>query len=165
MPKILIKGTEIDIPSSGASPNWSPAIIEAFKALADAVNATTATYDVPPQVQNIDAFNTGTVNLNNLQFPSSEVRSATIFYAVYRKTEDSGPPDGEEVSEAGTLEISFNNARTSGQKWELVRSGQSDARVDFNITNLGQISITMSALTGVNHSGIVTYRAISILNV
>ena len=165
MPKITIKGTEIEIPNSGANPNWAPAIIEAFKLIADAVNATTASYDVPPQVQNIDAYNSGTINLNNLSFPASEVRSATIFYAVARKTDNSGPPDGQEVSEAGTLEISYNAARPNGQKWELVRSGQSNGLVDFSISDLGQVSITMSPLTGINHTGIVTFRAISILNV
>lgn len=165
MPKILIKGTVVDVPSSGASPNWAPSLIEAIRLLAEGVNATTATYDVPPQVQNLDAFNSGTVNVNNLSFPSSEVRAATIFYTIHRKTEDSGPPDGREVTEAGTLEISFNNGRPIGQKWEIVRTGQSNAFVDFTISDLGQVAITLSPLTGINHSAIIAYRALSILNV
>lgn len=166
MPKIIIKGTEIDIPNSGASPNWSPAIIEAFQAIADAVNAVTATFDVAPQTQNIDANNVATnIELNNLSFPSSDVRAVTVYYTVWRKTENSGPPDGQEVVEAGTLECSFNDSRPVTQKWELVRSGQSDALIDFNITDSGQIRFTTTALTGINHTGIVSYRAISILNV
>jgi hypothetical protein len=165
MPTILIKGTPIEFPDSGASPNWSPAVIEAVEALADAVNSVTATYDVGPQVQNIDANNSSNnVNINNLNFPASDVRAATVYYSVYRKTQNSGPPDGQEVTEAGTLEISYNASRPITKKWELVRTGQSDALIDFNITDLGQIQFSTSPLTGISHEGIVSFRAIAILN-
>lgn len=166
MPKITIKGTVINIPNSGASPNWSPAVIEAFEALADAVNAVTGTYDVAPQTQNIDLNNSSlNVSLNNLVFPSVDVRAATIYYTVFRSTEDSGIGDNESLVEAGTLEISFDDTRPVDQKWELVRMGQGEAKIDFNVTDLGQIRFSTTALTGINHTGIVSYRAISILNV
>lgn len=165
MPTIIIKGTPIEFPSSGASPNWAPSVIEAVEALADAINSVTATYDVPPQVQNIDANNSSSnVNINNLNFPATDVRAATIYYSVYRKTENSGPPDGQEVTEAGQLEISYNASRPVTQKWELVRTGQSDALIDFNITDLGQIQFSTQPLTGISHTGIISYRAIAILN-
>ncbi len=166
MPKITIKGTIIDIPSSGASPNWSTGIIEAFQATADALNSVSGTYDVAPQVQNIDANNASSnIDLNNLIFPSVDVRAATVYYTVYRKTDASGPPDGQEVTESGTLELNYNNARSVTQKWEMVRSGQSEAYIDFNITDLGQVRFSTTALSGINHTGIIAYRAISILNV
>jgi|GEM_PF-2279533 hypothetical protein len=165
MPRIIIKGTEIQFPNSAASPNWAPSVIEAVEALADAVNSVTATYDVPPQAQNIDANNSSTnVDLNNLSFPSSDVRAATIYYTVYRKTDPSGPPDAQEVSEAGTLEICFNASRPITEKWEMVRSFQGDAKISFDITDNGQIRFSTTALSGINHIGIVSYRAISILN-
>lgn len=165
MPTIIIKGTPIEFPSSGASPNWAPAVIEAVEALAEAVNSVTATYDVAPQVQNIDANNSSSnVNINNLNFPATDVRAATVYYSVYRKTENSGPPDGQEVTEAGQLEISYNASRPIGQKWELVRTGQSDALIDFNITDLGQIQFSTEPLTGISHTGIISYRALAILN-
>lgn len=165
MSTIVIKGTTINLPTSGGSPNWAPAVIEAFEALADAVNSVTATYDVPAQAQNIDANNSSSnIDLNNLVFPSADVRAATVYYTVYRKTENSGPPDGQEVVESGTLEINYNNARPVTEKWELVRSGQGEAYIDFNITDLGQIRFSTTALTGINHTGIVSYRAIAILN-
>jgi hypothetical protein len=165
MPKILIKGTEIDFPSSGASPNWAPAVIEAVEALADAVNSVTATYDVPPQVQNIDANNSSTnVNVNNLNFPAADVRAATVYYSVHRITEDSGPPDGQEVVEAGTMEINYNASRPVTQKWELIRTGGGDALIDFTITDLGQIQFSTQPLTGISHTGLISYRALAILN-
>lgn len=165
MPTILIKGTPIEFPSSGASPNWSPAVIEAVEALAEAVNAVTATYDVAPQVQNIDANNSSSnVNINNLNFPATDVRAATIYYSVNRSTQDSGPPDGQEVVEAGTLEINYNASRSISEKWELIRSGGGDALITFNITDLGQIQFSTTALTGINHTGIISFRALAIMN-
>lgn len=165
MPVIIIRGTPIDFPSAGASPSWAPAVIEAVEALADAINVTTATYDVPPQVQNIDANNSATnVNINNLNFPASDVRAATVYYSVHRITEDSGPPDGQEVVEAGTLEINYNSSRPVSMKWEMLRSGGGDALIDFNITDLGQITFSTSPLTGINHTGIISFRALAILN-
>ena len=160
--KITIKGTVITLPSSGASPNWSPAIIEAFKALADAVNSVTGTYDVAPQTQNIDSNNPSSdIELSNLNFPPADVRAATVYYTVYRKTTGVGR---QEVTEAGTLEISYNDARPINQKWEIVRSGQGDASINFAISDLGQIRFSTTEITGDNHTGIVSDRAISILN-
>lgn len=165
MVAITVKGTIINLPSSGASPLWSPAIIEAFQALADAVNTFSGSFDVAPQTQSIDAFNPGSgIDLDNLVFPPSEVRSATIYYTIYRKTTDSGPPDGVELAEAGTLEIVYNNSRTSGQKWEVGRMGEGDALVEFVVNDLGQVSFSTEAVTGINHTGIISYRALSILN-
>jgi len=162
---IIIKGTPIELPESGTSPNWAPAIIQAFEALADAVNSITASFDVSPQVQNIDANNSSSnVIINNLSFPSSEVRAATVYYTVFRKTEDSGPPDGQEVAEGGTLEIVYNAANPNGNKWELARTSVGGAFIDFDITDIGQIRFTTTALTGINHIGIISFRAISILN-
>ena len=162
---ITIKGTEIDLPTSGSSPNWAPAIIEAIVALSDAVNSVTATYDVPPQAQNIDANNSSSnVELNNLSFPSADVRAATIYYTVYRVTDNSGPPDGQEVTEAGTLEINYNASYPVTQKWEIVRSSEGNGYITFNVTDLGQIQFSTTSITGINHTGIVSYRAISILN-
>lgn len=165
MPVIIIKGTPVNFPDSGASPNWAPAVIEAVEALADAVNSVTATFDVSPQVQNIDANNSSTnVNINNLSFPPTDVRAAIIFYSVSRVTEDSGPPDGQEVSEEGIIEISYNGSDPVTEKWEIVRSYQRDAQITFSITDLGQVQFSTTPLTGINHTGILSYRALATLN-
>jgi hypothetical protein len=167
MPKITIKGTIIDIPNSGGSPNWAPAIIEAFQAIADTVNLFTGTFDVAPQTIVIDAYNPGVnIDIDNLVFPATDVRAATVYYTVYRKTEDTtiSSFDAIELAEAGTLEIVYNNSRTSGSKWEVGRSGEGDASVIFTVTDLGQIQLTTETVTGINHTGILSYRAITILN-
>jgi hypothetical protein len=57
MPRLIIKGTPVNLPDSSASPNWAPGVIEAFEALTEAVNAVTGSFDVAPQALNIDANN------------------------------------------------------------------------------------------------------------
>lgn len=165
MPRIIIKGTPINFPNSSASPNYAPAIIEFAQAVADAVNVFTGTFDVAPQVKSIDPFNPGTdIEVDNLVFPPSDVRSATIYYSIYRKTDNSGPPDGVEVAEAGSLEIVYNNSRPSNQKWEMGRMGEGDASCIFSVTDQGQVLLTTETLPGINHTGTISYRAISILS-
>jgi hypothetical protein len=160
-----IKGSPINIPSSGESPNWAPGIIAALRALTEAVNAVTGTYDIAPQTQNIDANNSSNdIPITNLAFPVSEVRSATIFYSVYRITEDSGPPDGQEVAEGGIITIVYNASNPVSNKWEITRDYAGNADITFEISDTGQFSFSTTALTGINHTGIITYRAIAVLN-
>lgn len=162
---LIIKGTTIEIPSSGQAPNWAPGIIAALRALTDAVNSVTGTYDIAPQTQNIDANNSSNdVPITNLAFPITEVRAATIFYSVYRKTEDSGPPDGEEVAEGGMINIVYNDSNPVSNKWEITRDYAGNARITFEISDIGQFSFSTTALTGINHTGIITFRAIAVLN-
>lgn len=163
--QIIIKGTVIEFPSSAASANWSPAVIEAVQALADAVNAVTGTYDIAPQAQNIDANNNSTnVTISNLAFPPTEVRGATIFYAVHRQTEDSGSDDAEEVAESGTICIVYNASNPTNNKWEIAQQKAGSGKITFSITDLGQLRFSTTALTGINHTGILTYRALAVLN-
>lgn len=167
MPKITIKGTTIDIPASGASPNWSPAIIEAFQLLADAVNAFTGTFDVAPQTLTIDSYNPGVnIPIDNLVFPPSDVRAVSVFYTVYRQTDNTSLIilDGINVAETGTLELVYNSSRPSTKKWEMGRMGEGDADITFSVTDLGQIQFTTNTVNGINHVGIISYRALAILN-
>jgi len=167
MPTILIKGTPIAIPNSAAAANWSPAIIEAFQALADAVNVFTGSFDIAPQTKNIDIYNSSSnIDIDNLSFPPTDVRSMTVFYTTYRKTDESAPAagDNQEVAESGTLICVYNNSRPSTQKWEISQVGPGDASIQFNVTDLGQVQFSTTALTGINHTGILAYRALSILN-
>lgn len=164
--RLNIKGTPVLIPSSGQAPGWAPGIIDALTALTEAVNAVTGTYDVSPQTQNIDANNTATnITLNNLFFPVSDVRAATIYYSVYRKTNDSGAGDNQEMVEGGTLMLVYNASNPVGNKWDLVRTCAGAANITFNVTDVGQVEFTTTALTGIEHTGIISFRALAILNV
>jgi hypothetical protein len=159
MPKIIIKGTPIDFPASSASPNWAPAVIETVQALVDAVNTFAGSFDVAPQKITIDSFNPGTnIDIANLIFPPNDVRAVSVFYSVFRTT------DSVNVAEAGTLEMVYDSSRGAGLKWEVGRMGEGDAGITFSVSDLGQISFTSTTLAGANHTGIISYRALAILN-
>jgi hypothetical protein len=163
--KLLIKGTPVEIPESGASPNWSPGIISAIEALTEAINSVSGTYDVAPQVQDI-SLESPNLNhdVNNLIFPKEDVRAAIIYYSVYRKTEDDGPILGEEIAEAGTLQIVYNEANPVANKWEIQREFVGNAKISFSVTDLGQIQFNKLPIDGINNEEKLSYRAISILN-
>lgn len=162
---IIIQGSVIEIPSSAQQANWAPGVISALRAIATALNSVTGTYDVANQTQSIDANNSSNdVTITNLTFPVTQVRSATIFYSVYRKTEDSGPPDGEEVAEGGVILLVYNASNPPTNKWEITRDYAGDARIEFSVTDTGQVQFSTTALTGIDHIGTISFRAIAVLN-
>lgn len=163
--KLLIKGTPVEIPESGASPNWSPGIISAIEALTEAVNSISGTYDVAPQVQDISLQSPNIDHdINNVIFPADDVRAAIIYYSVYRKTDDDGAILGEELAEAGTLQIVYNNANPVGNKWEIQREFVGNGKTSFSVTDLGQVQFNKEPINGINNDEKLSYRAISILN-
>jgi hypothetical protein len=125
-------------------------------AVADAVNSFTGAFDVAPQAINIDANNpSSNVDIDALLFPPSEVQAVSIFYSVFRET------DTENASEAGNLEATYN---PDAGTWELTRTGTGDGKISFDITNLGQIRFTTEAITGSNHTGYISFRALAVLS-
>lgn len=165
MARLTIKGSVITIPDSGSQANWSEGVIDALTALTDAVNSVTGTYDVAPQIQNIDANNSSTnVTITSLIFPPAEVRSTVIYYSVYRLTEDSGANDDQEVAEGGTIVLVYNASNPVSNKWTIAQTRAENASITFSVTDLGQVQFTTTALTGINHVGTLSFRAISILN-
>jgi hypothetical protein len=162
---ITIQGTVINIPSSSEQSNWAPGIIAALRAIATALNSVSGTYDIANQSQNIDANNSSNdVVITNLSFPVSQVRSATIFYSVYRMTEDSGSDDAQEVAEGGFFTIVYNASNPTNNKWEITQERAGTANITFEISDTGAFSFSTTALTGINHIGTISFRAIAVLN-
>lgn len=158
MPQIKIQNTIIDFPESGQSPNWAEPILSFAEAVELALASVVGPYDVPSQVLNIDAYNPGTdIEITALNFPSSEVRSAFIRYALYRETSVTS------AYEAGEITIVYNPNGSVSSKWELVRQGVGDGQIDFSISDVGQMSFTTATLAGINHTGNLTFVAQSVL--
>src|SRR5574343_41563 len=151
---ITIGGTPIEMPSSGASPNWAPAIIEAFQAIESALTGVVGQYDVSPQVYTGDAQNPGTnIDLPSLSFANSTVRSAVINYSVYRTTSTS------DAAEAGILTVVYNPNNGTNEKWEMTREYTGDGSITFNITDTGQVQFTTATLGGTGHYMRIGYSA------
>lgn len=155
---INIAGTVIEFPSSDASPDWSPALILFAQAVESALSSFVGPFDVPPQIQTIDAYNPGVnINLQNAAFPTSDVRSVELIYAVYRNTTTTT------VYETGTLKAIYSPNNPVTQKWEVMRFGVADALIDFTFLDSGQVVFTTQAISGANHTGSLTFQAKSLL--
>jgi hypothetical protein len=168
--KITVKGTPIEIPDSGSSPNWAPGIIDAITELADAIDGLSGSYDVSPQAHSISLYpENSNIEAPNLVFPSEDVRAVTIFYSVFRKTNDimTGlvvTESGQELTESGSLQLIYNQSNSVGSKWLIQREYMGDANITFSVTDSGQILFSTLTMTGENHQGFLSYRAITILN-
>lgn len=156
---IKIQNQVIEFPESAASPNWAPALVEFAQAVEAALASVVGGFDVAPQVQNIDIHNPGiNIDITELNFPVVNVRSATIYYSVYRKT------DSAEVAEGGTIEITYVEGNPALNKWEFLQSSAGDAKISFLVTDLGQLQFTTETLPGLNHTGFISFRAIALEN-
>ena len=143
---INIKGTPIEFPSTGESPNWAPAVIEFAQAVENAILSAVGPYDIPPQVFNLTSDTNTNLDVTDLNFPTSAVRSAYIKYSVIRIGSST-------VTEAGNIMTVYD-----GSSWTLTRDYVGDANCEFNITTTGQVQITTSTLSGYT-SGKVSFSA------
>lgn len=155
---LQIAGNIIEFPSSAASPNWAPGIIEFAQAVTDALQGTVGPFDVPPQIQPIDAYNPGTnISLQSATFPVSDVRSVELIYSVYRTTTTNT------AYESGTLTAIYSPDNPVSQKWEVAREGVGEGFIDFTFLDTGEVQFSTTAIPGANHTGIISFQAKALL--
>lgn len=158
MPTITIGSTVINFPDSGNSPNWAQPIIDFATAVQNTLSGLAGAADVFPQTFVIDNFNPGTaVDIPNLTFSTTIVRSAFIRYDVFRTT------SSITAYEAGTIIMVYNPNGPTGNKWEYDRSYVGNGQISFTITDTGQVQLNTVALAGINHTGVITYAAQALL--
>lgn len=156
MPILNIQGTIINLADTGTSPDWSQGVIAFAQAVANALQGVAGSFDVSPQILTLDPYNPGVnVNVPLLVFPVNNVRSVIIYYSLYRTTTLAN------VADAGTIQLLYNPSNATGSKWEIVRVGTEDGGggTTFTITDAGQIQLTTNTLSGLNHSGKLSYNA------
>jgi hypothetical protein len=151
MPNITINNIPINFPNTAQSPDWSPAVIQFAKTVADYLATISIAGVVQPSQVDISAYN-GVTNqtITGLIFNPATVRGAEVLYTVYRETNTNS---GAEV---GLLHVVYNTATNS---WEISRTYTGDSKTSFNITSAGQIRYTNIALAGTGHTGNITFTA------
>lgn len=157
MPRVTIQGTTINIPNTGSSPVWSTAILEFIQAVADALSGVAGDYDVPPQVLDLTNEVNTDLNIPKLVFPTTEVRSVIVTYAIYRQS------DAENEVETGTIDFVYDSEAGS---WIVSREavGSDRVGVTFNVTNTGQVRISTTAMaSGTYQEGALSYQAKAVL--
>lgn len=153
-----ISGSIIEFPSSAQSPNWAPAVIQFAEAVTAALSGIAGPFDVVPQIFTLDSYNPGTnVNINNLTFSTTSVRSAVITYDVYRNTTNGS------VYESGILNIVYNVNNPTNNKWEVAQQRTNSASISFSVTDAGQVQFSTTTLSGTNHTGQLAFSAKALL--
>ena len=158
IPSVTIQGTVINFPNSAQSPNWAEPVIQFAEATAEALAAVVGTYDVSPQVINIDLYNPGTdINLTSIPFPTSAVRAVFMRYALLRSTNTTT------AYEAGLLVFIYNPNGNVDQKWEVTRDGVGDGKIMFSVQDNGQVLFSTTAISGSGHTGRLAIAAQALL--
>ena len=154
--QIAIRGTVINFPSSSAAPNWAPSIIQFAQEVESALQLAIGTFDVAPQTMSIDSYNVSSlVDIPNLTFPTSNVRSAVINISVVR----SGTSPSVTVTQTSEIDIVYNPTNPTNNKWEIAQSKVGDASIAFSITDVGQVQFTTTSITSGTHTGVISFTA------
>lgn len=164
MPIVNIAGTNVNIPDSGASPNWAPAIIEAFQLIAEALAVSVGPFDITPQSYQMTSNVNTNVPIPNLSFPVNTVQGSIILYGVNRSSSGGG---AQQVSETGLLILNYDPSQSVGSLWQVTHeysSANSDgALITFSVTDLGQVLFSTEAITGSSPEGVINFRALAVL--
>ncbi len=154
---ILISGTTINFPSSGDSPNWSPAVIQFAQLVAAALQFSFGPFDIPPQTYDLIADVNTNVALPNLSFPTTQVIGAIVSFSVSRVSSSST------VSETGEIIVNYNPTFPTNEKWQINTEFIGNANITFSITDVGQVQFSTTTIGGSFVSGTITYQASAIL--
>lgn len=141
------------MPDVNESPNWSEGLVEFFQAVADALESSVGTYDVVPQTFTMASNANSNVDITPLSFPTANVQSVLIQYAIYRSTNTNSE------AEAGQLELVYNAMGSTGFKWQMSRSYTGTSTVTFAVNDTGQISFSSTAIAGTGHAGKIIFAA------
>lgn len=155
---ITIQGTTIVFPTAGSSPSWAEAVDDFAVAVEGALSGVVGPADVSPQTLTLDSYNgVSNVNLPNLVFSTAIVRGAIITYSLYRSTNSTS------AYQTGQIMIVYNPNGTATNKWERARTYVGTNQETFNVTDVGQVQISLASLAGISHAGKITYSAKAIL--
>lgn len=151
MPNLVINNIPIRFPDTAQSPDWSAAVIQFAKVIADYLATISISGLIQPSQVDISAFNGATnQNVTGLLFDPGTVRGAEVFYTVYRQTNSTS------AAEVGLLHVIYDTLTNS---WEISRSYTGDAKTTFNITSAGQVRFSNTALAGTGQVANITYTS------
>lgn len=153
---VTINGQQFDYPVAGETPGWGAEAHDAFIALVDVVNAIQSPtdilltqFDVPDNI----ATPTAVIGL----VLDSSIRSADIYYSVYRTSNDH--PSGH--SETGKMLLINDSSAPSGSIWTLKQEFNGSAGMTFSVSDSGQVFFMSSQIDngGGGYTGVMKFSA------
>lgn len=151
--QVVIQGTVLNLPEVSASPNWAPGQVAFNKAVANALQFSVGTFDIPPTTYQMVTNSNTDVEIGGLAFPTSEIRGVFLYYTIFRET----TTDNE--AEAGMITMVYNPNNSVNNKWETTQQFCGGSTVTFSVTDNGQVLFSSEVLSGSNHTGTIGYYA------
>jgi hypothetical protein len=156
---LTILGTTYQYPESGENPNWAQGPTEWAVAVTNVINSFVGAGDILETSFAIANNVVTLTNINGLALDPGTVRASNVDYSVYRTSTSN--PSGN--AEEGTLFLIYDDSAASGAKWLLSQRKDGEAGIVFSITDAGQIQFTTTDIGSAGYSGIIKFRAKSLL--
>jgi hypothetical protein len=153
MPKTLtINNIPFEYPVAGDPPGWGGDATGWAEQATNALSNLTGGTDILQTTFNVANNQVAAANITGLIFNTGLVRSAEIYYSIYRKSTLN--PSG--FTESGKINIAYDNAIG----WSISQGNTTGiANVYFTILSSGQLQYTSSDIDGVGYLGEMKFIA------
>lgn len=155
--QLVVNGNTYLYPENRNSPSWGEDASAWAEAVTNVLADIAGANDITQTSATIANNQSSATNVSGLSFDTTEVRGAIVEYSVYRVTTGSG---ATEAVETGLMFLSYLS--TAGT-WDIATQHGGGAGVTFTVTNAGQVRYTSTNFTGSSYSGLIKFRARSLL--
>jgi hypothetical protein len=144
MIRITIGQQTIDFPTSGTDANWAAGVVKFASAVESALQSVGSQFDISPRVQTLTSNANVNLDVSDVTFPSSSVRSFIFTYAIYRTNGTTA------LAETGSVTGVYDDSQSS---WNLEHEFTGPRRADgtmwhtFDMSG-DQLVLTTVAMTG-----------------
>lgn len=161
MSDLTVNNNTYAYPDPGTEPGWGQDATGWAQDVTIVLDSVAGTGTIS-ETQALIALTATDEDVPGLLFNNSITESAQIIYRIFRVTTGGG---AEQLSEAGMLQVVYNPAGGTGEKWLMSRqvTAGTDARVALTITDAGQVTYSSLTLTGTSYQGYIKFKTITIL--
>ncbi len=156
---LTVNNVPYQYPTSGDTPGWGGPATDWATQVTFVLNDLQGPTDIVQTTFNIGQHVVSPTDVLGLSFNTGLVRSATIWYSIYRVS--ASAPYGH--SEGGTMNVTYDNSAPTNSKWSLAMGPiNGNSGVTFTMTDAGQVQYQSANVAGSGYSGICHFRAKSL---
>ena len=153
---LVVNNVPYEYPEAGDAPGWGEEATGWAEGVTEVLGNIVGPNDILESSAIILNNQTTPLNVSGLLFDPTQCRRIEIKYTIYRITDDH--PYGQ--TEEGTLYCSYDNSAPIGQQFKVSQEfSGSDAGVDLEMLDSGQIVYTSTDLPGANYVGLMRFFA------
>lgn len=161
MPNLTVNNNTYAYPDPGTEPGWGQDATDWASDVTTVLDSVAGTGTIS-ETQALIALTATDEDIPGLLFNNTITESAQVIYRILRVTTGGG---AEQLSESGILQMVYNPAGSTGEKWLMSRqiTAGTNTRVSLNIDDDGQVTYSSLTLTGASYSGYIKFKTITIL--